>query len=34
MIQMIITNEKEMGDKYLTPPPFDMNEVFADSTNK
>lgn len=34
MIQMIITAEKELGDKYLKPPAFDMSEVFADSTNK
>ena len=34
MIQMIIAAEKELGEKYLTPPPFDMREVFADSTNK
>ncbi len=33
-IQMMVTNEKEMGEKYITPPAFDMNEVFADSTNK
>ena len=31
---MIIAAEKELGEKYLTPPPFDMREVFADSTNK
>jgi len=31
---MIITAEKELGDKYLKPPAFDMSEVFADSTNK
>ena len=34
MIQMIIQTDKEMGEKYLMPPPFDMQEVFADSTNK
>lgn len=33
-VQMMISHEKELGDKYLTPPPFDMNEVFSDSTNK
>lgn len=33
-IQMMISQEKELGDKYLTPPAFDMNEVFADSSNK
>ena len=31
---MMVANEKEMGEKYLTPPPFDMNEVFGDSFNK
>jgi dynein heavy chain len=31
---MMVSMEKELGDKYLTPPAFDMNEVFADSTNK
>jgi len=31
---MIIAAEKELGEKYLTPPAFDMNEVFSDSTNK
>lgn len=30
----MIRNEKELGEKYLSPPPFDMNEVFTDSTNK
>jgi dynein heavy chain len=30
----MISLEKEMGPKYLTPPAFDMNEVFSDSTNK
>lgn len=33
-IQTMIRNEKELGEKYLSPPPFDMNEVFTDSTNK
>jgi dynein heavy chain len=31
---MMVTNEKEMGEKYIAPPAFDMNEVFSDSTNK
>ncbi len=31
---MIIAVEKELGEKYLTPLPFDMNEVFSDLTNK
>jgi len=31
---MMVTNEKELGEKYITPPPFDMSEIFADSTNK
>lgn len=33
-IQMMVSGEKELGDKYIMPPAFDMNEVFADSTNK
>jgi dynein heavy chain len=33
-IQIMVTNEKELGDKYIKPPAFNMNEVFADSTNK
>lgn len=33
-VQMMITNEKELGDKYLNPPPFDMTEIFNDSNNK
>jgi dynein heavy chain len=31
---MMVSMEKELGEKYLTPPAFDMNEVFSDSTNK
>ena len=33
-IQMMITNEKEMGAKYLNPPAFDMNAIVDDSNNK
>lgn len=33
-IQMMITNEKEMGEKYLNPPAFDMNQIIEDSNNK
>lgn len=31
---MLITNDKELGEKYLTPPPVVMEEVFDDSSNK
>lgn len=30
----MVSMEKELGEKYLTPPAFDMNDVFTDSTNK
>jgi len=33
-IQMMVSNEKELGEKYIKPPAFDMNEVFSDSNNK
>jgi len=34
MIEKLIKKEKELGKKYTMPPPFDMGEIFADSTNK
>jgi dynein heavy chain, axonemal len=33
-VQMMVAMEKELGEKYLTPPAFDMEAVFNDSTNK
>jgi dynein heavy chain len=33
-VQMMVSMEKEMGEKYLSPPAFDMEAVFNDSTNK
>lgn len=33
-IQMMIAAEKELGEKFLAPPAFDLGEVFSDSTNK
>ena len=34
MIQKIVTKEKEMGKDFITPPANDMEEIYADSTNK
>jgi len=34
MIQEIIINEKELGEEYVKPPPFDLSDIHEDSTNK
>jgi dynein heavy chain len=34
MIQKIVSKEKEMGKEFITPPANNMEEIYADSTNK
>lgn len=33
-IQKLIKNDKDLGKKYISPPPFDLLKSFEDSTNK
>ena len=33
-IQKLIKKDKELGAKFITPPPFDLTKSFVDSTNK
>jgi hypothetical protein len=34
MIQKIVKKQPELGKGFITPPPADMEEIFADSSNK
>lgn len=34
MIQKMVKEEREMGVEYITPPPFDLKEIYDDSFNK
>lgn len=33
-ITKLVKNDKELGKKYTSPPPFDLAKSFSDSTNK
>ena len=34
VIQKMIVDDKELGDAFIVPPPFDMEKSFSDSSNK